>query len=100
MKNLLLENWDALMSNRHNPLRHLDLPSQHIVMQALAWMWSMLFSLMFLSIFHFGITWMLHLLVISGIVLTVSVFKEAEKRQAGLEDRLVQSGQGVADHGA
>ena len=50
MKDFMLENWDSLMNNQHNPLRHLDLASQHVVMQALGWMWSMVFSLMFLSI--------------------------------------------------
>ena len=72
------------MSNEHNPLRHLDLASQHTVMQALGWMWSMLFSLMFLSILEFGVTWMLHLLLTAGAFLTISVFKQAEKQQVRL----------------
>jgi hypothetical protein len=91
MKEFLLNNWDAVMNSQHNPLRHLDLASQHVVMQALGWMWSMVFSLMFFSIFQFGITWMLHLLFISGIALTVSVFKQAEKQQAQADRSLSRS---------
>ncbi len=82
MKTFIVETWDALMDSRHNPLRHLDLASQHYTMQVLAWMWSMVFSLSFLSIFQFGYVWGAHLLVIGGLGITVAVFKEAERREA------------------
>jgi len=80
MKELVLGSWDALMNNNRNPLRHLDLASQHFFMQALAWMWSMVFSLTFFSIFQFGVTWLAHMAVIAGICITVAVFREAEKQ--------------------
>jgi hypothetical protein len=79
MKKFIVDSWDAVMNSDRNPLRHLDVASQHVVMQALAWMWSMVFSLMFFSIYQFGITWALHVLFIAGMALTVSVFKNAEK---------------------
>lgn len=82
MKTFIVETWDALMDSSHNPLRHLDLASQHYTMQVLAWMWSMVFSLSFLSIFQFGYVWGAHLLVIGGLAITVAVFKEAERREA------------------
>ncbi len=82
MKKFIVDSWDAVMNSEHNPLRHLDIASQHIVMQALAWMWSMIFSLMFFSIYQFGITWALHMLFIAGMALTVSMFKVAEKEAA------------------
>ena len=78
MKQMIAESWSAVMDNQHNPLRHLDLASQHYFMQVLGWMWSMVFSLTFFSIFHFGLTWMAHLLVFGGIAMTVALFKEAE----------------------
>ncbi len=84
MKMFIISSWDAVMDNRRNPLRHLDLASQHYFMQVLGWMWSMVFSLSFLSIFHFGYVWMAHLLVFGGIALTVSVFREAEKQRAAV----------------
>ena len=80
MKEFILNSWDAVMDNRRNPLRHLDLASQHYFMQVLGWMWSMVFSLSFLSIFQFGLTWLAHLLVIGGITMTVAVFREADKQ--------------------
>ena len=79
MKKFIVDSWDAVMNSDRNPLRHLDVASQHVVMQALAWMWSMVFSLMFFSIYQFGITWALHVLFIAGMALTVSVFKNAER---------------------
>ena len=85
MKQAIIESWDAVMDNRHNPLRHLDLASQHYFMQVLAWMWSMVFSLSFLSIFQFGYAWLGHVLVIAGICMTVAVFKEAEKQNVNAD---------------
>ncbi len=85
MKQQIVDSWNAVMDNQHNPLRHLDLASQHYFMQILGWMWSMVFSLSFLSIMEFGLTWLAHLLVIGGIAYTVAVFKEAQARApAGL----------------
>ena len=80
MKDFILSNWDAVMDSNHNPLRHLDLASQHYFMQVLGWMWSMVFSLSFLSMFQFGYVWLAHLLFTGGLVMTVAVFKQAEKR--------------------
>ena len=82
MRTFIVESWDAVMDSQHNPLRHLDLASQHYFMQVLGWMWSMVFSLTFLSIFQFGFVWMGHLLMFGGIAMTVAVFREAEKQQA------------------
>ncbi len=78
MKELIVDSWNLVMDSRHNPLRHLDLPTQHYFMQVLGWMWSMVFSLAFLSIFQFGFVWLGHLLVIGGVAMTVAVFRAAE----------------------
>jgi hypothetical protein len=88
MKDFIIDSWDAIMNNQHNPLRHLDVASQHFVMQVLGWMWSMIFSLTFFSIYQFGITWMLHLVVFAGMALTVAIFKVADQAQPQLAERL------------
>ena len=80
MKNFIAGCWSSVMDNRYNPLRHLDLASQHYFMQVLGWMWSMVFSLSFLSIYNFGLVWIAHLLVFGGAAFTVAVFRESEKR--------------------
>jgi len=73
--------WNAVMDHRFNPLKHLDVRSGHYVMQVLSWMWSMIFSVSFLSIHYFGYVWVAHLLVIGGIFITISIFKRAETRR-------------------
>ncbi|TQV78926.1 hypothetical protein FKG94_13000 [Exilibacterium tricleocarpae] len=78
MREFLTTSWSLVMDNRFNPLRHLDLASQHYFMQVLAWMWSMVFSLSFLSIFHFHLLWFGHLLLVAGVFITVAVFSKAE----------------------
>jgi hypothetical protein len=78
MKKFIVESYEMVMDSSKNPLRHLDLASQHYAMQVLAWMWSMVFSLSFLSIFYFHYVWVGHLLILGGICLTVAVFRTAE----------------------
>lgn len=80
MIKFLTESYDMVMDSSKNPLRHLDLASQHYIMQALAWMWSMVFSLSFLSIFYFHYVWGAHLLILGGICLTVGIFRRAERQ--------------------
>ncbi len=79
MRSFITNSWNMIMDNRFNPLRHLDMASQHYFMQVLAWMWSMIFSLSFLSIFYFHILWLAHVLVVAGVFITISVFKHADK---------------------
>ncbi|MFL0799478.1 MAG: hypothetical protein K6L80_03435 [Agarilytica sp.] len=80
MKSLIKSCWNLVMDNRYNPLRYMDMASQHYFMHVLAWMWSMIFSISFLSIFHFQFVWLAHVLVITGIFITLIVFKRAEKQ--------------------
>ena len=80
MRDAISTSWKVVMDNRHNPLRHLDLASQHYLMQVLGWMWSMIFSLSFFSIFQFGYVWMGHVLVFGGAAMTVAVFRNAERQ--------------------
>ena len=84
MTNQIAMTWDAIMDYRFNPLKHLDVRSGHYLMQVLSWMWSMIFSVSFLSIQYFGYVWVAHLLVIGGIFITVTIFKRAETRRETL----------------
>ena len=49
-------------------------------MQILVWMWCIIFSLWIGSIWVFGFTAVLHLLLIFGIVMTVGVFEAAKRK--------------------
>lgn len=76
--------WKSIMDSRYNPLKHLDLAGRHYAMQLLAWMWSMIFSISFLSIFQFGIVWLSHVFIIGGIFVTYAVFTRAARRRPAL----------------
>lgn len=84
--------WNAVMDNRFNPLKYMDLASRHYLMQVLAWIWSMIFSLSFLSIYYFSYVWLGHLLVIGGVFITITIFKRAESRREKLEPVPMLSG--------
>lgn len=84
MENQIALTWAALMDNRLNPLKHMPLAARHYLMQVLAWMWSMIFSLSFLSIYYFGYVWLSHLLIIAGVFITISIFQRAESRRQRL----------------
>lgn len=81
MNNQIAMTWNAVMDHRFNPLKHLDVRSGHYLMQVLSWMWSMIFSVSFLSIHYFGYVWVAHLLVIGGVYITISIFKRAENQR-------------------
>tara|TARA_Y100001937_G_scaffold16802_1_gene23156 strand:- start:707 stop:1063 length:357 start_codon:yes stop_codon:yes gene_type:complete len=74
------DTWNLVMNHQRNPLRHIDdLQTRHVVMQLLAWMWCIIFSMSVGSITVFGITTVAHILLIAGIVTTVGVFETAQR---------------------
>ena len=69
------------MNSRRNPLANIpDLGVRHLVMQILAWMWCIVFSMYLGSIVAFGISAVLHVILIAGIVLTVGTFETAKRK--------------------
>ena len=84
MQQQLVLTWNAIMDHRFNPLKNVPFAARHYLMQVLAWMWSMIFSLSFLSIYAFGYVWVSHLLIIGGVFITISIFKRAETGQQRL----------------
>ena len=50
-----------------------------MVFQLLAWMWCIIFSMYFGSMYIFGTTAVLHTLIIAGIAITFAIFRTAEK---------------------
>jgi len=70
--------WDAVMNEKRNPLRSFPLMTAHMMMQILAWMWSIIFALAFGSYIVFGVTVLGHALILAGVFGTLAVFKRAE----------------------
>ena len=73
--------YKLIMDSRYNPLSHIpDNNTRHMVMQVLAWMWCIIFSMSMGSIVVFGISAIAHALLIAGIFITAGVFETAKRR--------------------
>ena len=73
--------YKLIMDSRHNPLRNIpDINTRHMIMQVLAWMWCIIFSMYLGSIVAFGISAVIHALLIAGVFITAGVFETAKRR--------------------
>ena len=80
MKKMLYQMYSGVMDADWNPLRKIpDLALRHLIMQVLAWMWCIIFSLYFGSFLVFGITAAAHFLLIFGTFITAATFATAPK---------------------
>ena len=77
----MLNAYNLIMDSRYNPLRHIpDNNTRHLVMQMLAWMWCIIFSMWMGSIVVFGISAIAHALLIAGVFITAGVFETAKRK--------------------
>ena len=73
--------YKLIMDSRYNSLRHIpDNNTRHLVMQMLAWMWCIIFSMWMGSIVVFGISAIAHALLIAGVFITAGVFETAKRK--------------------
>ena len=73
--------YKLIMDSRHNPLRNIpDMNTRHMIMQVLAWMWCIIFSMYLGSIIAFGISAVIHALLIAAVFITAGVFETAKRR--------------------
>ena len=81
MREHIVDIWNNVMDARYNPLRNIpDLQVRHMVMQILAFLWSLLFGLMITnSVFAFGISSVVHVAFVAAIVVTVATFNRAKQ---------------------
>jgi hypothetical protein len=80
-RNAMIKIYNLVMDSRHNPLSHIpDTNTRHLVMQVLAWMWCIIFSMWMGSIVVFGVSATIHALLLAGIFITVGVFETAKRK--------------------
>ena len=73
--------YKLIMDSKHNPLRNIpDMNTRHMIMQVLAWKWCIIFSMYLGSIVAFGISAVIHALLIAGVFITAGVFETAKRR--------------------
>ena len=81
MRELIYKSWNSVMSAEHNPLRHIpDENVRHLIMQILAWMWCIMFSLWMGSMWVFGISTIAHATILAAITITVATFETAKRK--------------------
>ena len=71
--------YRSVMTIENSPLKNFDPMVAHMVFQILALLWSAIFGIMLSSYIAFGISGTLHMLFISGVVITATVFKTANR---------------------
>lgn len=73
--------YKLIMDSRYNPLSHIpDMNVRHLLMQMLAWMWCIIFSMWVGSVTVFGISAIAHALLIAGVFITLGVFETAKRK--------------------
>ena len=74
----MIKAYNLIMDSKHNPLSNIpDTNTRHLIMQILAWMWCIIFSMWRGSILVFGISATIHAILLAGIVITVGVVETA-----------------------
>ena len=81
MREFIYDSWNGVMDMDKNPLRHIpDLNTRHMVLQVLAWMWCIVFSMWVGSFWIMGASMIAHALILGAIVVTVATFETAKKK--------------------
>lgn len=89
MKEFIYDSWNGIMDADINPLRHIpDTNTRHMVLQVLAWMWCIVFSMYVGSIFVMGVTMIAHVIFLAAIVVTVATFENAKNNPNSFKLRL------------
>ena len=80
MTEFIYDCWNGVMNHNKNPLKHIpDLQVRHLVLQILAWMWCIVFSMYVGSWFVMGVSMVAHALFLAAVVVTVGTFETARR---------------------
>ena len=89
MREFIYDSWNGIMNADVNPLKHIpDTNTRHMVLQVLAWMWCIVFSMYIGSIFVMGVTMIAHVIFLAAIVITVATFETAKNNSNSFKLRL------------
>ena len=67
MTEFIYDCWNGVMNHNKNPLKHIpDLQVRHLVLQILAWMWCIVFSMYVGSWFVMGVSMIAHALFLAA----------------------------------
>mgnify|MGYP003664606720 CR=1 FL=1 len=75
VRTFIVNSWNAVMNMEYNPLSNIpDTSTRHLIMQVLAWMWCVVGSWT-----AFGISAIVHLVLLAAIAITVGTFETARR---------------------
>ena len=87
MREFVYDSWNGIMDAEKNPLRHIpDTNVRHMVLQVLAWMWCIVFSMYVGSFWIMGVSMIAHAIVLAAIVITVATFETARRNPTFFND--------------
>jgi len=87
MRQFIYDSWNGVMNADKNPLRHIpDTNTRHMVLQVLAWMWCIVFSMWVGSFWIMGVSMIAHAFILAAIVITVATFETARRRPTFFTD--------------
>ena len=87
MREFVYDSWNGIMDAEKNPLRHIpDTNVRHMVLQVLAWMWCIVFSMYVGSFWVMGVSMIAHAIVLAAIVITVATFETARRNPTFFND--------------
>ena len=73
--------WNVVMDHKQNPLSNIpNFSTRHMIMQVLAWMWVIAFTIATGTWAYAGINAAVHTVLITAIVVTVAVFESARRK--------------------
>jgi len=81
VRTFIVNGWNAVMDDKRNPLSNIpDLQVRHLVMQVLAWMWCIVFAFIVGSWTAFGVSAVMHVILLAAIAITVGTFETARRQ--------------------
>ena len=79
--------YNSIMRRKYNPLSNIpNVATGHLLMQMLAWMWCVIFSMWMGSMVIFGVTAITHAVLIAGIFITATTFYAAKTAPSSFTD--------------
>lgn len=91
MRQHIYDTWHLVMDSDKSPLKNIpDTNARHLILQILAWMWCIVFSIFLGSYVVFGLTAIAHVLLLAAIAITVGTFDTANRNPKMLSDFAVR----------
>ncbi len=81
MRQYIYDSWNVVMDHNKNPLSSINnIAVRHMIMQVLAWMWVITFTIASGTWAYIGINAIVHSVLLGAVVITVATFETAKRK--------------------